>query len=80
VLCLLQTLTRFPADSLRRRIWRQILRMRLFQLLQLAQKLVVFGIGDLRPVEHIIEVFVALNLFPKPLDILLNRFLHGQNL
>jgi hypothetical protein len=54
--------------------------MRLFQLLQLAQKLVVFGIGDLRPVEHIIEVFVALNLFPKPLDVLLNRFLHGQNL
>ena len=47
--------------------------MRLFQLLKLAHKLVVFGVGDFGLVEHVIQVLVTFDVFPKRLDLLLDR-------
>ena len=42
--------------------------MRRFEFLQAPHQRVVFGVGDLRLIENVVEVFVTAKLFAEPFD------------
>jgi hypothetical protein len=50
------------ADPLRRRIYPPQIRISLLQPLQLAQKRIVLGVSDLRPILQVIEPIVSVQL------------------
>ena len=58
VLDLLELVQRLPADPLRRRVRGEQLGVGLLDLPQLAQQVVVVGVGDRRVVEHVVAVIV----------------------
>jgi len=58
-----ETLARLAADTLGGRIGCYKLRVGGFQLLQPAHQPVIFGVGDFRPVEHVIQMLVVMQLF-----------------
>ena len=55
------------AYALGGRIRRAEFRVRIFQLSQFTHEPIVFGVGDLGLVEHVIEIFVMLELLTQPL-------------
>ena len=63
-----ETLARLAAHALGGRIRRDQLRMRGFQLLELAHHRVVFRVGDFGRVQHVVQVFVMAQLLAKSFD------------
>ncbi len=58
-----ESLARLAAHALRRRIRGRQFRMRGFERLQFAHHRVVFGVGDFRRIEHIVQMLVAAQFF-----------------
>ena len=54
------------ADALRRRVGRDELGVRLLDREELADERVVLGVGDLGPVEDVVEVLVPAELVAQP--------------
>src|SRR5215210_201920 len=69
---LLELVERLAADALRRRVRREQLGMIFFDPSQLAQQVVVVGVGDLRVVEDVVAVVVVGDLPPELLGSLLD--------
>ena len=60
-----ESLTWLAANALRRGIRREQLRVRLFKIRKLAHQGVVFGVGDLRIVEDVVEPLVMAQSLPE---------------
>ena len=73
VLHLHEPFARLSADSLRRRIGRDQVRMLRFEILQPAHQRIVLGIGDLRLVQHVIQPLVTLQFFAQAPDLFFRR-------
>ena len=69
-----KTIQGLAADALCGRVRRDQLRMRGLQRLQLLEQAVVFGIGDLRIVQHVVAVRVRMQLAAQRL-----QFIHRQH-
>jgi hypothetical protein len=65
-----EPLARRRTHPLRRRIRRDQLGMLRLQRLQLAHQRVIFGVGDLRRIQRMVQVFVMPELLAKSLDFL----------
>ncbi len=63
-----EPLARLAADTLRGRVLSDQVRMIRFELLQLPQHGIVFAIGDLRRVEHVIKMLVMAQTVPQRFD------------
>jgi hypothetical protein len=61
---------RLPADALRGAVGRDELRMLRLQVAQLPLQAIVFLVGDLRPVEDVVQPLVAADLVAKLPDAL----------
>jgi hypothetical protein len=62
---LLELTERRGADTVGRAVGRLDLRVPLFQLLKLAEEPVIFGVADLRLVQHVVQVVVLFKLLPQ---------------
>ena len=75
---LLEPVARRRADALRRRFGRDQLRVLLLERLELVEEPVVLGVGDLRLVEHVVEVEVVVDLLAQVVELLLDALLRAR--
>jgi hypothetical protein len=75
-----EALARGAADALGGRVRRDEVRVIALELLKPAHELVIVGIGDLGPIENIVEVLVAAQLLSEPVDLGGDVLVHRQSI